>query len=190
MGTDQSADDDGAYETSILMCGRVDCAAVGVRHSREVLLSRAKRWRHPPHVGLALAWIHSASQLCWVQLLEASSQLEVGSKWQSILHKRTHPLRDVLITTVGQSTKHHPLIFGKIYRGLPWDDGSRLRRAARCQRSQVTHGASAVPCQRGPHLEDNNDGVTYPGMQDGPQNAMLGRRRYLLRECAVTVLPV
>ena len=94
-GAHRSTNDDSAYQTSILMRGRVDGAAVGVRHSREVLLPGTQRWRRQPRVGLALAGLHSASQLGWVRLLEAPSQLEVGSKWQSILHKRTLLLKHV-----------------------------------------------------------------------------------------------
>ena len=70
---DQSANDNCAYQTGVLVCGRVDCAAVGVRDGREVLLPWAQRWRHLPHIGLGLAGLYSASLLYWVRLLEASS---------------------------------------------------------------------------------------------------------------------
>ena len=40
------------------------------------------------------------------------------------------------------------------------------------------------------HLQDDVDGVAYSGVQDGPQNAMLGGRRDALRERGIRVLLV
>ena len=66
----------------------------------------------------------------------------------------------------------------------------RLQGVSAAMQHAFSGGASTHSHGMRPDLEDNGDGIADTSMQDGPQDAMLGRRGHLLREGAVSVLSV